>query len=237
MNKGQNAFINMCAGVRATCEAHASEWSGFVPFATAYAEFLTLYHSLPSLVGGQSNTTTGKTYAKGQARDALTERLLQLSQGLALHHTLQNAPLKKAEAHVSRRTLNAGSGLALVGWWHLLQGLAAGEAPAHLAQLGITADFLQNLKAEGEAFVKQLDAPRAARSERKGATASLADTIAALRTLLRDRMDLAVQVLGVTKPDFAGVYKNSRMIKDISVRRNKGGGEHAEQGPDEAPAG
>src|ERR1043165_622013 len=94
----QNAKLQMCAAVKATCDAHAAVITTFAPFNAPYTDFCTALLGVDGIIGQQSTKTQGVKQIKDQKRTDLESIVILVTASLVLHGSLNGLAIGEEAA-------------------------------------------------------------------------------------------------------------------------------------------
>jgi hypothetical protein len=217
MNSNQNAFLQMCAAVKATADAHVNAWTSFAPFSSAYTPYLTLLAQTDDAIALQEKSSTGTTEGKALIRKNLTDKLMQLGDSLALYAQVINDAQLLSDAPMVRSTMEGLKEKELLGHAHKLQALVAPTAIA----TAVTAypnntTLIADTGVQVAKFTSAIGTPRHIAVESMRGTEELERIITQLRAKL-EQMDVAARVLQYSQLAFYSEYINSRAIIDANT--------------------
>lgn len=215
MTARQNAYLQMAAAVKATCDAHPAAWSTFSPFADAYPEFTARLAAADAALALQASATEGATAGKKTLRTALAANLRILSAALVLHGKLTADTRMAADAKTTERMHTNMAEKSYAGHaLKLLDMAAALPANTLLPYGGVSAGFLNNTQVALDNFTNAIGTPRHIQSEKVRGGQDLDAVIEDILEIFEERMDPAAEVLAATQPDFYSEYQTSREIVD-----------------------
>ncbi len=227
MNDRQENKFEMFLVVRNVLTGHTTAWQGLPAFVTAEAEFRDLVTQLETYTQQQDEAIAGNVQAKAEARQALADTAFQVAAATRAYGLVNGDPQLAARVDFSRTSFLYGRDSDALLHARTVRD-AADENLANLADYGVTAELYGQLEDHIDAYAAVLEAPRGGIVERAVATRQIADTIAAIDAVLKERLDNLVPILAPANPAFAEAYRSARVIIDRS-----GPSEELEEATDE----
>lgn len=215
MDTRQNDFLQMCAAVKATANAHNTAWNTYPAFSTPYASFLSTLTLCDEAIALQERASEGTTEHKAKLRQKLTERIIQLAAVLMQYGVDTNNLQLRRDVYLSQSDINKLSEKAFIGHCLKVKSLIPTPLPAAIsaAPAAITATFISNLQNLITDFTNAVGTPRHIQAESMRGTEALETHINTLREKL-ELMDIAAAVLQYSQAAFHSEYTNSRFILD-----------------------
>lgn len=220
MNKRQNSFLQMCASVKVTVNAHQTAWSAYPAFASPYSVFLSSLAATDMAIALQKKQSIGTTEQKNSLRKELNAKLNELTNFLVLYSLITNDSDLKRDVYMSPTGITRLTEKALVGHATKLLALFPNPLPIFLNHTldSIDTAFISNLETLIHDFTQAIGTPRHIIAERMKGTQELEKNIQLLREKL-DQMDIAANVLQYTQAAFYSEYTTSRVLVDRGKRK------------------
>lgn len=217
--------MNMLYAVKGVCEEHAAAFGGLTPFVNAFDELKANIGALELAIRKQERSLVGVALDKRFKRDAMTDRTLQVANGLFAYAVEKGDLDLRERADLNRTDLQRGRDTVVAQ--RCANVLADGTAhAADLVAYGIEAADLAALATAIDRYVATIGSPRTALTVRKGATAEIALLLKDSLKVLTQRMDKLMGEFREAAPDFHQRYFDARIIVDAGVR-SSGEGEAA----------
>lgn len=165
----------------------------------------------------QEADNTGLTDNKADLRSNLITGILPVSAALKAHANSSKNQELKAKANYTRSELLTSPDPVLYDIGTLILNLAT-PILADLNKYFISIEKLDKLNGLLTDFNAAIPQKRVAISVSKVSTGNIGEVIVRLSTLLKDEIDVLMQLFEESQPDFYKAYKNARIIVDYSGR-------------------
>lgn len=191
-----------------------------------------LYEELQLLADGHHKLNqqlvlgSGTAALKKEKRRNLENGAEELTNSLKLYASMENATDVGSKVDLYYADLHEAAGDTFLDTCNQLHSIAATLGTglnSYLADAA-TIEKFKNL-IDGYALV--LSAPRGDISVRASMRAGMENKIALIRSLLNDKMDMAMNIVKNKEPEFWEAYTNARVIVDLRGKR-KAGASHTE---------
>jgi hypothetical protein len=163
----------------------------------------------------QEADNSGLTDNKTDLRLNLVNRILQLSTALKAHANSSKNKELKAKVSYTRSDLLTSPDPVLYDIGTLMVNLAT-PILSDLNKYFVSNDKMDELNGLLADFIAAIPQKRVANSVSKVSTVNIAEVVNSLITLLREDVDVLMQLFEETQPDFYKAYKNARIIVDYS---------------------
>ncbi len=213
MDATQNSRLTMFNAVARLLDDSTAIIAPLPALTAAVTELHTLLDNIAGLVATQAQPTSGATFDKSSALDAMADSTLSVAnsvKGYASKNRLGDLAAKVAS---SRTTLTTGRELNRVTQAQQVHDAANGVL-AHLADYGVSAADLTTLQAKIDAARAALSAPRNLNNAKKSATERMPVAFRQVDSLLRHQIDPLVAKLASTQPNFYARYQAARIVVD-----------------------
>ena len=164
----------------------------------------------------------GVTDAKNIAGEKLIEQTLRIGSALYLFGRDAGNEQLKAVCRFKRSALNSLGDSALQELGIKIADLAQGNAGA-IAPMGISDDDITTYKTSLETFGKQLADHYQKHAESKAAREMLSTAFDKVNEILREELDVLVDMIRESDKTFYEEYQAARKIKDFGVHTSKTG--------------
>ena len=217
MNKTQNTKLSSDLTVEKVCNDNQQVWNGVPAFVSAIGEYVSLLDSVRSTLSRQGINIKGVTLDKKAVKKDLTDITLEVAGAVyAFAADTKNLSLK-AKVAITSSNFDHLRGSELLAFCNTVYSEAV-AITAQLVDYGITQNEMNNFQGLLTNFSSQLPAPRAAISDRKGATDELAKLFARIDIILKEKLDKLMHKFRLSDPDFYRLYFDARIIVDIGGR-------------------
>ena len=172
---------------------------------------------------------SASTEVKQAKRKQLEIGVEELISSMLLYANMENVPKLRGQIDVSRADINKSPGDTFIDTCTQLHKLATDLGTAlddYLAEPTTLAGFKQQI----DDFAAVLSAPRSNISIRSAIRMEMEKTISDIRTLLSDKMDMAMNIIQSREPEFYAAYTNARVIIDRHGKRRPTKPEEETQG-------
>jgi len=218
MTDRQNAQLSMARATLKALDAHADAWAG-IPIMATYRDALDDHVAAIVDAGTrQARPTRAVTAVKDALRTTVRTGVWSLAAALQAWAADAERSDVAAQVDFTESDLSVLGDDDLAEESEIVVALAR-EHLADLAPYGVVAAEVDALDAADDEFADALDTPRAAIGARSRARSEIATEVAAVRTLLRKKLDPMVDRLSAGQPAFAQEYRSARVIVD---RRGRG---------------
>nr|WP_321450106.1 hypothetical protein [uncultured Carboxylicivirga sp.] len=213
MDKRQNQHFKMYKVVLEWVKTILEKFSAIPGFADTLAEF----ENLLTEISKQNETTelksTSQTQSKKEARERLVKLTLDLISILKLHASFNNDVVLLNDVdftvtqlkQVTEQTTIARA-QKVIG--HAQETLTKGEV------YNLSDDKLAEIQSALDVFASKQTNVRSAIVERKGAGEQLEALMDQADDLLKGKLDLIMEMIGITHPELLNQYKSLRIIVD-----------------------
>ena len=208
--------------VQSLCVANETIWNSVPAFVIAHDELSAKIQVLDQLVFAQSNGILGVKIGKDKAREeaaALTHKIVSALRAFA---TATNNPALKERVGFKDSDLYLGkhaTTLQYMGWVRD----AALQNVAVLEDYGIMQFEVDDLVMRIEQLAVTFGATRNAIVDRSKTTELIKETIHEIDALLKQELDLLVEVVAPDHHEFALSYHKARAVVDIHGKKHKSG--------------
>ena len=188
---------------------------GTVPaLVAAILEFQANIKALEAATEKQVIDITGFAKDKAEAEDAMIGLTLAVAGGTRAYATVIGDSVLAEKMNVTTSALRKHRDAVVA---QHSQGIhnEANAVVASLADYGVTPAVLTDLQNAIDRYVAAIAAPRAAITDRKGATAEIRELMKDTTKLLVKRIDSLVEQFRVTNPDLVRGYEDARIIVDL----------------------
>jgi len=150
-------------------------------------------------------------------RDNLVTRILQLSAALKAHANSTKNKELKAKANYTKSELKTAPDPVLYNIGTLMVSLAT-PILEDLNKYFVGNDKMDDLNGLLADFNVAIPQKRVANSVSKVSTVNIGELVSSLSILLKEEIDVLMQLFEETQPDFYRAYKNARIIVDYNGR-------------------
>jgi hypothetical protein len=207
----KQAVIKMAYAVIAICDKYAAVWNGDIPFTKVYNLLKDKLIIIESFREVQVTETKGVTTEKREKREMLEEKVYYAANRVR-SYALANGMSDLAKmVDYKRSELTKARDLDLIAISDTVHS-KADENLAGLVQYSFTDVMLNELKDAKNAFNDIQPKVRVTATTSKDATDNINMLVKELSSLLRERMDLDIEVYRTSNNDFYNQYKSARMI-------------------------
>ena len=165
----------------------------------------------------QEADNKGLTDNKSDLRDNLVTRILQLSAALKAHANSTKNKELKAKANYTKSELKTAPDPVLYNIGTLMVSLAT-PILEDLNKYFVGNDKMDDLNGLLADFNVAIPQKRVANSVSKVSTVNIGELVSSLSILLKEEIDVLMQLFEETQPDFYRAYKNARIIVDYNGR-------------------
>jgi hypothetical protein len=205
--------VTMFKTVEVVLNQNSNVWSGMAPFASAVQELKANIDAIDSTAQKQETPVSGAVQDKLDARDALEDVMFLICQALAVLAHLSNDHDLEALVELTPSRLDKLGGQELAN--RATTVLArANTMKTELATLQVTQANLDEFSQALAAFETGRAKPRAAVVERAVQTESLPNLVNATSKILRNKIDLMMNLFRRSHPEFVAAYRAARVIID-----------------------
>ena len=160
------------------------------------------------------SATAGKRQVKQNAEAALIDVLVPVASALVAYAGTNGNPELKANARVTRSSLQGLRDTILVDQATTIHGLATANLPA-LADYNISEATLTDLQVRIGTFTSAMKTRELSASDRKALRSALTELFRETDELLKSTIDPLIEMLKIDQPLFYSKYKSARMIRDL----------------------
>lgn len=154
--------------------------------------------------------TSGISENGEQHRISLIKTTMEVGEKIEVYAKLNNNIVLAKEVHYSESELNKARGISLTDKAIIVYNKAT-EHAVEVEKYGVTAEMTVNLKAAIDKYGDIIPTIRISRSKQKMNYDNLKELFKANDTIL-EKMDLLVEIVKTTNPDFYKGYKNNRKV-------------------------
>ena len=220
MNKRQEDKLSMYYAVQKVCNANNATWNGLPAFVAAFGEFSGSLSKLEDVIEVQVKNIVGVAEDKTAQREKLTEKALETGNAVFAYASDKKNATLKDKVNFSETRLKRERDTVLIQHCQRI----LDEAKIIIGELGdygLNMNDLDNFQTMINEFSDALSLPRAAITERKGATSSMEEVIADIDHVLKEKMDRLMDKFKTTAADFYKQYFDVRSIVSHGVRHKK----------------
>jgi len=211
MTKREISKYNCYAQIASALESHSQAYSDHVQFKKGAVAFTSVLDSLDELSARQSAKTDGVSTDKAQALHLLGDCAYKIASAVsACAHDAGNGDLAGRVAY-SRSNITRGPEAAVISRCKSIQS-AITEYAEQIADYGVAAADLTNLKKKIDAFQALQPKPRRAKASTSSATKELKKVIRQADTLLGEKLDKLVVQFQDSDPTFYNEYASARKV-------------------------
>lgn len=216
MTKSQDLKLMMYYSVISVNEKYQTTWSGNSIYSDSHNKFKVKVQLIESTRELQIAESMGITVDKKVKKDALIDKVVFIEHRIkSFASNTGNAELLTGMDYTASRLKHVEQA-ELAGIANIIIGKAQANIAA-LAPYGITAAVITDIQSAVTAYNTALPRTKAAKIQKRNATLLLKQYFEEADTLLKERMDMDIDIFKVSKPDFYTQYKLARII---------GGGSH-----------
>ncbi|MBK7383779.1 MAG: hypothetical protein IPI81_10670 [Flavobacteriales bacterium] len=214
MNQYQENRLSMFYVVQRTMDENNAIWVGTAAIVAAKAEFDGKVKSLEDVLEIQLRDIRGHAKDKVNAEEAMIELTLDVAGKVTSYAAASNNEALAEAMNISASELRRYRDSVVA---QRCQGVhdAANAELANLVDYDVDAAKLTALQTLIDAYLTQNTAPRVAITERKNATAEIAQLVEDTLDLLHRRMDPLMQGYSITEPGFFRLYTDARIVVDL----------------------
>jgi PEGA domain. len=216
MNAKQNSKLNMYLAAEAVLTANPIPMAGFLKFSGFFEILQSGIIKIRSLDEGQVSNKSGITVNKGQSRTQVVTLTSDLCRKLRAYATMENNQLLLGETNISETKLKKSKDNELLD----IAQATYNRAETHLPELtsyDYTPINQTSLLQAITEYKIAIPTSRISIIETKKGNVQLASAYAEVDDALNN-IDILVEVLKVTKPEFYNSYKSARKIINLSTR-------------------
>ena len=218
MNRNQINKSRMYGSVDLILDQHASLFAQLEPLVNAQQQLKQGIVLIGDYRQVQEANTTGLTKEKVQLRSDLIKSILQFSAALKSYAIANKNNELKAKSDYSDSDLNRCPDPRLYDIGVLLLGSTA-PLNGGLTNYFIGETELQAMDKLLAAFRLSIPQRRAATSRSKTSTVNIREVFRGLDELLKEQIDVYMQLFRFSQPDFFNAYRNARSIVDYAGHR------------------
>ena len=210
----------MYYAVQKVCNDNNATWKGLPAFVLAFGEFSGSLSKLEETLETQVKKIAGVSEDKTAMRKALTEKALETGNAVFAYASDKKNETLKSKVDFSPSDLKKERDTILIQHCQLIKDEAGGVIE-ELGNYGLGTSDLDNFQTMIDEFTKAISLPRAAITERKGATSNLEERIGEIDDVLNDKMDRLMDKFKAPNADFYKQYFDVRSIVSHGVRHKK----------------
>lgn len=220
MNDRQENNLSRFYAIRQLCENNNAVWSGYVPFARSFDDFMQLLPEIEHNRDIQMTDITGVGTDKAALRQLLIERVWFICTRLQSFATVVNNDSLLRAVKMFPTTLTRSSDTSLIGRASIIHQKASDNLSG-LESYGVTQLHVDELEATTSQFTTILSSIKDAQSARTDATAALKRLFSAASVILRQRLDLDAQYFKTSHVDFYSQYIELRGLNKKGRRKKR----------------
>lgn len=206
--------------VRDIMDANETSWEGIPKLVSKVSELKDRISILEQLSEVQAKITTGVTEARSVFKEEVVDKALKISGALYAFAADSKDPELKRNVSISRTKLSkSGKGITLQLLDRII--LEANNHVEDLAEYGITAEDISDLKTRRDILVGMETRTRTVVIDRTNQTRSIHETVMAIDALLRDGIDKLILQNSDVFGEFLTVYSNARNVIKGRSRQKK----------------
>ena len=217
MNDSQENKLKMYFAVQKVVTNNTEVWKDLKAFADVFTQFGETIQEIQSTRMIQEGNLTGISKDKAQKKEDAISKAVEISSAVFAYASIIRDHTLMAKVDYSPSELRKSRDTILIDQLQVIHEATQAEL-ADLANYGIEADDLAELKTLTHAYEQLLDEPRVAITDRAQATTALADLFAQGDTQLKEQMDKLMVMYKTTHAKFYQTYTNARKIIDLGVR-------------------
>ena len=232
MNKKNEDRFSMFLVVKSICEKYQFVWENNMAFKSSYYLFAGKIPLIEQNMVIQMANITGITTDKLKKRALMSEMALFIANRMESYSWVTANSELMANVHYSYRDMVRARDTDIVGICDVILSKAI-ENKGNLADYDVSdamiSDFQNAISSYSEAITK----PQLGKAEIKNANENISQYFKEANEILRNRLDLDIEVFKKSNTDFYSEYKTSRMIISsgkrttsliVSVKDNEGNG-------------
>lgn len=219
MNQHGKNKLKMYKAVQVVCTAHQADWNGMPAFANTVASFENKLQELQQAIYKQSVPTAGITTAKDQLLEQMIARAGIMLKALKVYAADQGNAVLAGQLDISKKEFTGGGSQATLNLIDRILERAVENAAA-LADYGIGQQDIDDYATARDELAAAFGNPRNAIIDRKLETRLIRDRIAEIDTLLKEHLDLLIDVLKADYPAFHKRFRDARIILDQKGKKN-----------------
>jgi hypothetical protein len=184
------------------------------------AEFKTYLNEIKGSSATQQTSTKGLAKQKSGLRETLLNLAIEVVDALKAYAALNNQPVLAGEVNYNLSKLKKAPDTIL----HDIVEILLQKAQTNLTVLnsyGIEQSTLDQLQQTQQSYYQAIPDPRTGAITRKGATTSLSDTFAKADALLKEKIDLLLELLKKKDTQAYNAYRSTRKIVNLGSRKQK----------------
>jgi hypothetical protein len=198
-------------------EEHRAIWSGDAFFAELMDELTGLMDEIQAAGTVQETDNTGTAKEKQAIRAELIGASMKVAYGGAAHAVITNNVELLNAIDSRKRDLVRARDIELADMAGVIYGIAF-PLRNELTARYVTAEDIERVRVLKERFEDNMAAPRVTIVEKKGATDTLKQKFRAVDVLLREKIDLVVQIYGDEYEGFVIQYFGARKMVRTGLR-------------------
>jgi len=213
----------MLGAVEAILETNRPIWEPLPAFVKAADDLSGHIETIDTLAQASNGNTTGLTADKRAARDAMTVATLEIAGAVAAYASDEENGELHAKVDYSLSDLRRVRDTEIAGVCLNIHDAAKANLAA-LADFGVTAKKLTELKGKIDAYSGTVSKPRTAKSNKSATSKLLVVEFGATDNVLSRRLDRLMMQFKATQPAFFSAYSTARLIVDNRASRNGSNG-------------
>lgn len=185
-------------------------------------ELKTYLNEIKESSATQQTGTKGLTKQKTNFKETLLDLAIEVVDVLKAYAALNNQSVLAGEVNYNLSKLKKAPDTILYDIVEILLQKAQANLTA-LDSYGISQTTLDELRQAQQSYYQTIPNPRTGTITRKGATASLSETFAKIDTLLKEKIDLLLELLKKKDTQAYNAYRSTRKIVNLGSRKQKEG--------------
>lgn len=211
MDKRSTSYVEMFVAVVACCNASPSVVAAIPAFKNGKDELEAIVTEIQGLMQQQLQITSGIATSKSAQKVAMCTLGADVASGVYAWTAVNDDLVNMAKVDLSFSDLmDYREGEAPLVCLNIHE--LASDNLAALADYGVTARMVDELKRLADAYKEAEPEPRLAKADKKAVRENLARLIGEGRLVLTKRMDKTARLLARTSADFVKQYKVSRKL-------------------------
>lgn len=220
MNKKQEDKLSMYYAVQKVCNANNATWNKLPAFVLAFGEFTDSLSKLEDVVETQVKKIAGVTQDKTAMRKSLMETALEIGNAVFAYASDKKNATLKDKVNFSETGLVRERDTVFIQHCQRIVDETA-QVIEELGNYGVVKADLEFFQTGIKNFTDSISLPRAAITERKGATGRIEELLREIDDVLYDKMDRLMDKFKKTSADFYKQYFDVRSIVSHGVRHKK----------------
>ncbi len=214
MDKKSRNRVNMFRATDTLLEESQEKMADVQDFAEYFAQFQGNLSTIDELDGQLESDATGITEEKGDSSDLLAEEALHASLRLKAFARKKGDKKLLNKISITKSQLDYVADQTLLSRAKLILKTAKRHA-ADAAAYSLTQEGIDKLDALVQEFGKKIPDPRKAIIDKQDAGKQLMAMVSATDNLLKEHIDVLMEVKGIDDPDLLDRYWSAREIIDL----------------------